>query len=342
MQHLVYLEPGQVEWRSVDDPTPAADRVVVRPTAVARCDLDPFMVAFGLFPGPFPVGHEATGAVVAVGDEVERWQPGDRVVVPFQVSCGSCEPCRAGRFAACEPHRARAGAAFGFGSEGGGHPGAVADLLAVPHADHLLLAAPDGVEDEHLAPAADNLVDGWRAVVPALRAEPGADVLVVGGLGASIGLYAVHAATAHGASAVRYVDDDAERLRAAEALGAEVIDVAGGWPDRLPTARIVVENTGRPEGLEAAIRATGPYGTCTSVAIHFRAPVPLPLLSMYTRGITFHTSRADARRLLGEVLDEIADGTLDPGAVPTRVVDFAEAAEAWVQPAIKLVVARRD
>ncbi|MBW3663347.1 MAG: alcohol dehydrogenase catalytic domain-containing protein [Actinobacteria bacterium] len=286
MQHLVYLEPGQVAWRSVDDPSPAADGVVVRPTAVARCDLDPFMVAFGLFPGPFPVGHEAAGEVVAVGDEVERWQPGDRVVVPFQVSCGSCEPCRAGRFAACEPHRARAGAAFGFGSEGGGHPGAVADLLAVPHADHLLLAAPDGVEDQHLAPAADNLADGWRAVVPALRAEPGADVLVVGGLGVSIGLYAIHAATAHG--------------------------------------------------------ATGPYGTCTSVAIHFGAPIPLPLLSMYTRGITFHTSRADARRLLGAVLDEIANGTLDPGVVPTRVVDFDEAADAWVQPAIKLVVAGRE
>ena len=66
----------------------------------------------------------------------------------------------------------------------------------------------------------------------------------------------------------------------------------------------------------------------------------MPLLEMYTRGITFHTSRADSRRLLPEVLDLVESGVLDPAAVPTTAVDWDSADEAWLEPAIKLVLER--
>lgn len=342
MRHLVFTEPGRLEWQDAPDPQPPADGVVLRPTAVARCDLDVPMAGFGLFPGPFAVGHEAVGEVVAVGPQVQRWRAGDTALVPFQVSCGDCPSCHRRRFAACEPHRASAGAAFGFGPAGGGHPGAVADLLPIPHADHLLLAPPSGLDPRLACLLADNAVDGWRAVAPALQSDPGSDVLVVGGLGPSVALFAIVAARGAGAGSVTYVDDDPARLDAARHVGATTIDTADGWPERLPRAAVVVENTGTPDGLTAAIRATAPYGTCTSVAIHFDSPVSLPLLSMYTKGITFHTSRADARRFLPQVLEAVEEGHFDLSSIPTTVVDWPQADQAWMSPATKLVLARGD
>jgi threonine dehydrogenase-like Zn-dependent dehydrogenase len=76
------------------------------------------------------------------------------------------------------------------------------------------------------------------------------------------------------------------------------------------------------------------------VTIHFASQTPLPMLEMYTRGITFHTSRADSRRYLPEVLDLVAAGRLDPLAVPTTVVPWEQADERWLEPAIKMVVTR--
>jgi threonine dehydrogenase-like Zn-dependent dehydrogenase len=76
------------------------------------------------------------------------------------------------------------------------------------------------------------------------------------------------------------------------------------------------------------------------VAIHFAPTVPLPLLEMYTRGITFHLSRADSRRLLPDVLELFAEDRFDPLAVPTTIAPWDRADEAWLEPATKLVLER--
>ena len=86
------------------------------------------------------------------------------------------------------------------------------------------------------------------------------------------------------------------------------------------------------------LRSTDDYGTCTPVAIHFAPTVPLPLLEMYTKGVTLVMGRADSRRHLADVLALAADGRFDPLAIDTTVVAFDDAAEAWLQPATKLVV----
>lgn len=101
-----------------------------------------------------------------------------------------------------------------------------------------------------------------------------------------------------------------------------------------------VDVTGTAGGLSCVVRSTERYGTCTAVAIAFESGKRLPLLEMYTRGITFHTSRADARRYLPEVLELMTRYAFDPLAVPTEVCAWEEAAEAWLRPATKLVVAR--
>jgi threonine dehydrogenase-like Zn-dependent dehydrogenase len=343
VRQLVFEEPGRVAWQEAPDPERSDGAgAIVRPLAVARCDLDPAMAAFGIFPGPYPVGHETVAEVVWTGGEVGSHAPGDRVLVPFQVSCGSCEACRDGRFAGCIPYRARAGAAFGFGESGGGHGGAVADLLAVPAAEHMLVAAPTGVSNAVLCTVPDNFIDAYRAVAPQLRERPGAGVLIVGGAAASIGLYAVSIARALGAGAIRYVDSDPERRAAAAGLGAETEEQPDEWPRRFERALITVDNTADAQGILTSIRSTEPYGVCTSVAVHFAPMTELPLLEMYTRGITFHLSRADSRRFLPEVLELVAAGTLDPAAIPTTTVPWDRADEAWMQPATKLVVERES
>jgi alcohol dehydrogenase len=296
------------------------------------------MAAFGIFPGPFPVGHELVAEVVEVGADVAT-AVGTRVSVPFQLSCGTCAPCTAGRTAVCTSYRAPAGAAFGFGARGGGHGGAVADLLAVPHADHLLLPAPAQLSDVALATLPDNAVDGYRSVGPQLAERPGADVLVLAGAAPSIGLYAVALARALGAGSVRYVDADPDRCTAAERLGADVTRLEGGWPRRFERAAIVVDGTADAAGLACAVRSTDDLGLLTVVGIVF-GEAALPLLEMYSRGITLHTARADSRRHLPAVLELAASGAFDPLAVPTTTVPFDDAAQAWLAPATKLVLVR--
>src|ERR1700739_811130 len=103
MRQLTYEEAGRYAWREVPDPRiTAPQQALVRPLVVACCDLD-VAVAHGqapLLPG-YAVGHEGLAEVVAVGDGVSNVQVGDRVVVPFQISCGDCRECRRGATGSC-------------------------------------------------------------------------------------------------------------------------------------------------------------------------------------------------------------------------------------------------
>src|ERR687898_482864 len=106
MQQLMLHGPGTVAWADVSEPVLSdAEVAIVRPIAVATCDLD-VAVLHGRLPleGPYPFGHEAVAEVVEVGDLVRSVSVGDLVVVPFQISCGACGPCRRGRTGNCAAH----------------------------------------------------------------------------------------------------------------------------------------------------------------------------------------------------------------------------------------------
>ena len=120
-------------------------------------------------------------------------------------------------------------------------------------------------------------------------------MLVFGGAGAgSIGLYAAALAVALGAEAVPYVDADERRRAIAEELGAQTLTET---PQRLGPFPITVDASADPDGLALALRSTAPDGPCTSTAIYFGEQPALPLLEMYTKGITFRTGgRTRARR----------------------------------------------
>ncbi|MFM9827235.1 MAG: zinc-binding dehydrogenase [Sphingomonas sp.] len=341
MQQLTFLSPGVFEWRDIAPPRLAdARQAIVRPLAVARCDLDLY-IATGLAPfaGPFAFGHESVGEVVEAGD-LAGVKPGDRVVVPFQISCGRCDNCRRGYTNSCSAVPLYSA----YGLAGNGRPdfgGALSDLMLVPYADHMLVPLPAGVDPVVAASACDNIADGWRGVAPHLADRPGAAVLIVGGLAQSVGLYAAGSAIALGAGMVRYLDDnEASRARAA-AMGADVGPLAlADGRDPEGQFEIVVEAAGSAPALAFAVRSTAPNGVLTSVSMHFDAVTPLPLTQAYYKGLTFHTGRVQSRPMLPAVLSCIACGNLHPEHVTSRVATFAEAGDAMADPGPKLVFVR--
>ncbi len=340
MRELTFVEPGKIEFREKPEPKLEADvQALVRPLVVARCDLD-FVFARGRAPvaGPFALGHECIAEVIAVGDRVRTVVPGERVIVPFQISCGDCDRCRRGHTGSCRavPKLAAYGLAPLSQVEYGG---AVSDVLRVPFADAMLVKLPPGVDPIAAAALGDNAIDGFRTVHEPLARERGSSVLIASGGAPSIGLYAVAAARALGASEVVYVDPSPERATLAEKLGARVVREKVGPELRVGRFPITVDCTGREEGLRFCIGSTDAEGTCTSVGIYF-GDVPLPLLDMYTRGVTFITGRINARRDIPLALGLLAKGELDLGTVATTVVDWDTAPTAWAEPAPKLVVRR--
>jgi alcohol dehydrogenase len=275
--------------------------------------------------------------VVDVGDAVTSLRPGQLVSVPFQISCGDCEPCRRGRTGNCSSVEFMS--TYGFGPAVERWGGFLSDLVCVPYADHMLVPVPAGLEPAAVASASDNISDAWRAVGPTLAEEQGGSVLVVGGAGpGSIGLYAAALAVALGAESVLYVDADADRRRTAAALGAETIAEP---PKRLGPVPITVDSSADPDGLALALRSTAPDGVCTSTAIYFGEQPSLPLLEMYTKGITFKTGRAHVREAMPQVLELAAAGTLRPEQVTTRVAPWDDAPDALLEGEwTKLVIER--
>lgn len=340
MRQLMLDAPDTCTWRDVPDlEITSATMALVRPLAIACCDLD-VAVAEGRLPmAPgHALGHEGVGEVVAVGDDVAEVAVGERVIVPFQISCGTCPACTRGVTGSCSslPLMAMYGMAPLAGLDGGGF---MADLIAVPHADAMLVPVPDGIDPVAIASMSDNIPDGWRTVGPYARELAELDaadrrVLVMGRL--SIGLYAAAFGAALGAH-VDYVDTDPGRLAIAETLGATVHDRPK--PDRGWTPYpVTVHTTADPPTLLAALRATWPDGVCTDTGIYLGS-VELPILHMYTRGVRFVTGRVNARAVIPQILESLSR-TTDLRPVVENVVPWQDAAEVWPTMAGKTVFVR--
>ena len=341
MQQLMFEEPGVYAWRESAEPEiTAPEQAIVRPVAVACCDLD-VAVAEGRLPMPpgHAVGHEGIAEVVAIGDGVRDVMVGDRVVVPFQISCGTCHACRRGVTGSCAslPLMAMYGMKPLAGLDGGGF---MADLVLVPYADAMLLPLPHAMDPIAVASLSDNIPDGWRAVRPyqaELAALDPADrrVLVVGRL--SIGLYAAAFASALGAQ-VDYLDTDPQRLAAAEKLGATVHE--GSKPEKSwDPYPVTVHTSADPSVLAATLRATWPDGVCTDTGVYYQRAVEMPLLQMYTRGVKFVTGRVNARAVIPEILD-LLDVGCDLAPAVDRVVAWDDAPAVWPTMTGKTVFTR--
>jgi alcohol dehydrogenase len=343
MQQLTFVEPNSLEWWEVPVPVlRTGNDAIVKPLAVARCDLDSAIV-IGAFPikGPFGFGHEMTAEIVEVGDAVSGFRPGDRVIVPFQINCGECRNCRRGWTNACENEAPYA--AYGLGTRlEDDYGGALSDLVRVPYADAMLMSLPETISPEAGAGLSDNVADGYRTVAQGLLDFPGEPVLIAGGLGQSVGLYATYAAVAMGSSRVVYVDFDEQRLTKARAAGAETLKISSYDDVRRhdDDFLITVDATGLSGGLNYALRSTAPCGFLTGITGGLQPTTELELPGAYRRGVTYNVSRVHGRREMPHTLCHACSGKVDPMAIVDRVVSFEESAEAMLDPAQKIIFSR--
>jgi len=335
MRALVASPGGRLSWRALPvPPDPGPLGALVHPIAVATCDLDRELVlGHTPFPLPFCVGHECVAQVLAVGERVATVRPGQRVVVPFQISCGTCGPCSRGLTANCAAVPPIS--MYGFGIGGGHWGGALSDQLAVPFADAMLVPLPDGIEPAAAASVADNVADGYRHIAPhlpqLLYRDPEAEVRIVvspdrrSPYSASVSLYAGLVALALGARHVT-LEDARPWVRAhAQRLGLDALTPSEGRRRR--PAPLVVDAGAQQRSLADALRATAPDGICTSSGmLHRNARVPVAL--MYGRNATLHVGRTHARAVIPGVLELVADGRLAPERVTTHVADLDDAPRA--------------
>jgi threonine dehydrogenase-like Zn-dependent dehydrogenase len=207
----------------IEQPTDA----VIRVTSAAICGSDLHLYeVLGPYLTPGDVlGHEAMGIVEEVGAEVSNIAPGDRVVIPFNISCGHCWMCRRKLYAQCETTQVRdqgkGAALFGYTSLYGSVPGGQAEYLRVPQAQFGPLKVPDGPSDQRFLYLSDVLPTAWQAVAYA-DVPPGGTLAVVG-LG-PVGQMAARIALQQGVERVIGVDLVPARIALAKEFGVETVD----------------------------------------------------------------------------------------------------------------------
>ncbi|MEY9211344.1 glutathione-dependent formaldehyde dehydrogenase [Thermobifida halotolerans] len=228
MRAVVWHGVGDIRLDEVAEPTVQDPQdAIVQVTTSAICGTDLHMVR-GTMPGMEPgtvMGHEGVGVVTEVGSEVRNFRPGDRVVIPSTIGCGTCSYCRAGYFAQCDnanPGGRRAGTAFFGGPQStGSFQGMQAERVRVPYANIGLVGLPDRVSDEEGILLSDIFPTGWFGA--RLAEITTGDTVAVFGCG-PVGMFAILSAWQQGAGRVLAVDAVPSRLEQARALHAEVID----------------------------------------------------------------------------------------------------------------------
>jgi len=242
MKAMVLTAYRQLEIKEVPQPVPGRHDVLVRVRACGICgsDVHGYDGSSGRRIPPIVMGHEAAGVVEAVGPEVARFRPGDRVTFDSTIHCGECAFCRAGQINLCDRRQV-----IGVSPGEYRRDGAFAEALAVP--ERIVCAVPDAVPLEHAA-MAEPLSVAVHAVRRA-RVQPGDQAIVVGcGM---IGLLTIQAARAAGCSKVVAVDLDESRRAQAARVGA---DLALGAADAV-AARVTELTGGR--GLDVGFEAVG-------------------------------------------------------------------------------------
>ena len=227
MRALTWQGKRDVRVEEVPDPTieePTDAIIRVTTTGLCGSDLHLYEVMGPFLDAGDILGHEPMGIVEEVGSAVTNLSVGDRVVIPFQISCGSCFMCGEQLYTQCETSQVReegmGAALFGYTKLYGQVPGGQAEYLRVPHADFTHIKVPDGPPDERFVYLSDVLPTAWQAVEYAAVPEGG--TLVVLGLG-PIGDMATRIAM-HRGQRVIGVDLVPDRLERSAALGVEVLD----------------------------------------------------------------------------------------------------------------------
>jgi threonine dehydrogenase-like Zn-dependent dehydrogenase len=247
----------------IEEPTDAIVRITS--TAICGSDLHLYEVL-----GPYLevgdiLGHEPMGIVQEVGSGITRLRPGDRVVIPFNIACGSCWMCERQLYAQCETTQVRTqskGAAlFGYTSLYGSVPGGQAEYLRVPYANFGPIKVPEDGPDERYLYLSDILPTAWQAV--RFADVPPGGTLAVFGLG-PVGQFCTRIGRHLGAGRVIGFDLVPERLEMARRHGVEVLDVTA--LDDVPGALVDLVDGRGPDGIIDAVGMEAHGGTAAKLA----------------------------------------------------------------------------
>ncbi len=325
-----YGEP--LEVTTVPDPTADPDGAVVDVDACGLCRSDWHAWqghgewADDQVPLDHVLGHEPAGTIRAVGAEVERFSPGDRVVVPFSLGDGTCHACRSGQGNVCEN-----GTALGFEADA---PGAFAEQVAVPAAEYNLVELPSELTPRDAAALGCRYMTAFHALADRADLEGGESVVVYGCGG--VGLSAVQLAIAIGAR-VFAVDPKAAARDRAQALGADVtIDPDTEDPVRLVRAAtdggvdVAMDALGIAETCTNAVRSLRPRGRHLQVGLTTtaeRGAVSLPTDWMTRWEITFLGARGMPPTRYEALFDLLRTSDIDPGALVSRELSLEEVSD---------------
>src|ERR1043166_6168226 len=329
MRAVTFQAPEEVRIEAKAAPELGApDDAVVRVEASGVCgsDLHIYHGRVPVEPG-FTIGHEFVGTVLAAGTDVERVAVGDRVLGCFKTACGTCALCLRGQY-----HRCLRGQTFGHGANLGDLQGAQAEQLLVPRANLTLRRVPGGMSDDVALFAGDVMGTGYHAIDHGgMRSG---DTVAVLGLG-PVGLCAVQAALAGGASQVFAIDTVEQRLALASEFGATALHLTEQEPKREVRAAtgglgvdLAVDAVGDPAPLAMAVSLARDAGVVSGIgAYDGRFEVPMGLA--WLKGLQLRLGLANVIGHVDRVLALMEAGKLDPGPLVTHHMPLDEASEAY-------------
>ncbi|MBY0175778.1 zinc-dependent alcohol dehydrogenase [Curtobacterium herbarum] len=362
MRAMTYRGPYRV--RVEDKPDPRIEHpndAVIRVERAAICGSD-LHLYHGMMPDTrvgHTFGHEFIGVVEQLGSSVETLSVGDRVMVPFHISCGTCWFCARGLFTNCHnvnPNATAVGGIFGYSHTTGGYDGGQAERVRVPFADVGPQVIPDWLDPEDALLMTDALGTGYFGAQLASIRE--GDTVVVLGAG-PVGLFAAKSAWFMGAGRVIVVDQLEYRLQKArefahaetinyaeiddvvleikkqtDFLGADsVIDAVGAEADgnflmHVSSAKLKMQG-GSPVALNWAIDGVRKGGTVSAMGAYGPIPSLVKFGDAMNKGVTIHMNQAPVKRQWPRLLEHIQAGHLKPSDVITHRIPLEHIGEAY-------------
>jgi len=372
MKALTWHGKGDIRCETVPDPKIEHGRdAIIKVTACAICGSDLHLLD-GVMPSMEKgdvVGHETMGEVVDVGKDNTKLNVGDRVVVPFTISCGECFFCKNGFYSGCERSNPNAKMAekmwghspaglFGYSHMLGGFAGGQAEYLRVPSADVGPYKVPEGLTDEQVLFLSDIFPTGYMAAENC-QIKPG-DTVAVWGCG-PVGQFAIQSAFLLGAERVIAIDRFADRLAMAashskaEVLNYSEVDVpealramtGGQGPDSCIDA-VGLESHGttldawydraktsmylatdRPHALRQAISSCRKGGTVSIPGVYGGWLDKFPLGAAFAKGLTLKMGQTHVHKYMPGLLERIERGEIDPSFIITHRVALDDAPEMY-------------
>lgn len=370
MKAAVIHGPGSIKYDTVDDPQlKESDDIILKVTSTAICGSDLHIFSGGIpQPRPMVLGHEFMGIVEEVGKGVTHLKPGDRVVVPFPVACGTCYFCNHELPGHCENSNPdhygpeggvlteKGGALFGYTDLYGGYDGGQSQYVRVPYANFGPRVVPEGLTDEQVLFLTDIFPTGYTGVD--WGQVKGGEVVAIFGAG-PVGVMAAKSAWLRGAARVVVIDtvqyrldrakqtsgcetilwedgakDVVEQVRAiSQGRGADVcIDAVGFEPDRslLDRAKAVLHlEKGSVKVLEACMSAVKRGGIVSVLGVYPYLYDNFPIGQFFDKGITIRGGQAPAQKHIDKLMNYVVEGKVKLDDIITHRLPLSDIAHAY-------------